>query len=304
MTLRRATMLAAMLVGVTSGIVRAQDMEPRAYSNTPVGMNFVLVGYGYTQGGVATDPALPLKDTSVHVHSTVAAYAHAFDLLGHSAKVDVMLPYGWASGSATLAGQSRKRDVDGFGDPRFHISANLYGAPALTLEQFPGWQQDVIVGASIAVTAPLGQYDRSKLLNIGTHRWSVRPEIGLSKALGPLTLEIIPSATIYSDNHDFLGSHTREQAPVYSVQGHLIYSMRFGLWGSVDGTYYGGGRTTVDGRSSDDGLNNARVGGTLAIPVDRHDSIKLYGSTSVMHRPGGGFDVVGLAWQFRWGGGL
>jgi len=82
----------------------AQDLEPRAYVNTPVGLNFLLAGYGYAAGGVATDPSLPLQNAHLQVHSTFLAYARALDVWGRSGKIDVVLPYAWLSGTADVAG--------------------------------------------------------------------------------------------------------------------------------------------------------------------------------------------------------
>jgi hypothetical protein len=154
------------------------------------------------------------------------------------------------------------------------------------------------------VTAPAGQYDSSKLLNIGANRWSVKPEIGISKAVGPWTLELSTGVRFYTDNDDFLSGKTLEQDPIFSVQGHLIYHFGSGVWGAVDTTYYTGGRTTLDGVRGDDLQENVRVGVTLALPVDRHNSIKLYGSTGAFTRTGSDFNLVGIAWQYRWGAGL
>jgi hypothetical protein len=267
-------------------------------------LNFLIAGYGYSEGGVATDPAVPLENANIHLHGTVFAYARSLSLWGKSGKFDVILPYAWVSGTAKVAGQPRKREVSGFGDPRFRFSLNLYGAPALTLPEFADYKQNLIVGASLQVSAPLGQYDSSKLVNIGTNRWSIKPELGLSKAFGPLTLELAAGMAFYTDNDDFFGGHTREQDPLYSFQGHLIYNFGRGVWGAVDGTYYTGGRTTLDGVEGDDLQKNTRVGATLSLPVTRRHSLKLSASTGVSTRTGSDFDAVGIAWQYRWGGGL
>jgi hypothetical protein len=196
---------------------------------------------------VATDPALPIENTQVEVHSTVFAYVRSLEVFGKSAKFDVVVPYAWASGSATAIGQFREREVSGFADPRVRFSVNLYGAPALSLEDFKNYQQDTIVGASLEVTAPGGQYDADKLLNLGTNRWSVKPEVGISKHLGLVTLELAGGVRFYTDNDDFFGGKVREQDPIYSVQGHLIYSFSHGIWAAMDAIFYTGGQTTVDG---------------------------------------------------------
>ena len=284
--------------------VSGQDLEPRAYINTPVGLNFLIAGYGYSTGSVVTDPSLPLQNGHVHLQSTVLAYARALDVWGKSGKFDVVLPSAWASGSATFRGQTREREVFGLADPRFRLSVNLYGAPALALPEFADYQQDLIIGVSLQVSAPLGQYDSSKLLNIGTNRWSIKPELGISKGLGPLTLELTTGVTIYTDNHDFFGGKTREQAPIYSVQGHVTYTLGAGIWVALDGTYYTGGRTTVDGVEGNDLQKNSRLGATVTLPVNRYMSVKLYGSTGVSTRTGSNFNAGGILVQYRWGGGF
>lgn len=296
--------LAACTLMTTSSAARAQDIEPRAYSNAPVGVNFLIAGYAHTQGGLAFDPSLPVRDPQLRTSSAVLAYARVIDLWGKSSKIDVIVPYTWLSGTANLEGEAIEREVDGPADSRFRLSVNLYGAPALSLKEFAAYRQDLIVGVSLQVSAPTGQYDESRLVNIGTNRWSFKPEVGVSKALGPWTLELAAAATLYTDNRDFSGGKTRSQDPIYSVQGHAIYSFRSGIWASIDATYFAGGRTTVDGTRNSDLHQNWRVGGTAAFPLDARTSIKLYASSGVSARTGNDFDLFGIAWQYRWGGGL
>jgi hypothetical protein len=281
----------------------AQELEPRAYTNTPVGLNFAVAGYAYSQGGVALDPSVPLTDASIRVDTAVFAYARSLDVAGLSGKFDIVLPYAWLSGSALYAGEPREREVAGFADPRLRFAVNFYGAPALSVQEFTGYRQDLIVGASLSVTVPVGQYDPDKFVNIGTNRWSIKPELGISKAVGPMTLELVTAATFYTANDNFFGGSTVEQDPIYSVQGHLTYSLGGGAWAAVDVTYYTGGRTTIDGAPGSDLQKNARVGATFAYPLDRHHSLKLYASTGVSTRTGSDFDTAGIAWQYRWGSG-
>ena len=301
---RRCVVLLVLILTAVGSEAYAQDLEPRAYANTPVGLNFLLAGYTYSSGDVATDPSLPLQNADIDIHGTLFAYARALDVWGRSGKFDVTLPYGWLSGSAEFAGQSQEREVSGLIDPRLRFSVNFYGAPALTLKEFAGYKQDLILGASLQVSMPLGQYDTDRLVNLGTNRWFFKPELGLSKAWGPLTLELAAGVTLYTDNDNFLAGKTRQQAPLYSVQSHVIYSLPYGIWVGLDGTYYTGGRTTIDEVEGDDVQKNARLGVTIALPVGRHHSVKLYASTGASTRTGGDFDTLGILWQYRWGGGL
>ena len=299
-----AVVLFVMTVSAAPFSVHAQDLEPRAYSNLPVGLNFVLGSYGYTRGGVAADASVPLEDANIRVHTAFLAYARSLNILGMSGKFDVIVPYSSLSGEATFAGEPREREVTGFNDPRFRLSVNFFGAPAMSMAEYATYKQDVIIGASVQVSVPLGQYDSSKLVNIGTNRWFVKPELGISKAWGPLTLELTPSVTFYTANDEFLGSMTRKQDPLYAVQGHLVYSFDGGIWTALDATYYTGGRTSINGIENDDLQENWRLGATLSLPVDRRHSIKFYFSTGVATRTGGDFDAAGIVWQYRWGGGL
>jgi hypothetical protein len=100
---------------------RAQDIEPRLYSNAPVGVNFLVVGYAYTRGGLAFDPSLPLTNPQLETSSAVLAYTRAIDLWGLSAKIGAVIPYTLLSGSADYAGKPLERVVDGLADPKLRI---------------------------------------------------------------------------------------------------------------------------------------------------------------------------------------
>jgi hypothetical protein len=303
----RKPAMAAFAAGVLAAVAVpawAQDIEPRAYSNAPVGVNFLIAGYAYTSGGVAFGPSLPITNPDLNTSNAVVAYARVLDLWGMSGKFDATVPYTWLSGTADYRGQQVPRTVDGFANSAFRLSVNLYGAPALTLKEFAAWEQDLIVGASFRVVVPWGQYDDTKLVNIGTNRWSFKPAVGISKAVGQWTMEFEAAAVLYTDNNDFFGGKTLAQAPLYSMQGHLIYGFHSGIWASLDATYFVGGRTTVNDVLNSDLQQNWRLGGTLAFPVNRENSIKLYASSGVSSRTGNDYDLLGIAWQYRWGAGL
>ena len=296
--------LAAVVLLFTAAQAHAGEIEPRAYSNAPVGINFLLAGYVYSEGGLSTAGSSPIKDAQLEMHTGVLAYARSLDVWGNSGKFDVVLPYSSLSGTATLAGQPRERDVSGFNDPRFRFSVNFYGAPALSLQDFENYQQDIIVGASVQVSAPLGQYDNDKLVNLGNNRWFIKPDIGISKAWGGLSLELSAGVYFFSKNDDFFGGKTLEQDPIYTGQVHVTYSFGRGIWAALSFNHDYGGRTTIDGVQSDDLQQNSQVALTLALPVNRNNSIKLYANTGTHTNTGTDFDMVGIVWQFRWGAGL
>ena len=298
-------MLAGALVLAASPSARAQQMEPRTYANAPIGLNFLIASYQYSWGDVLVDPSLPIKNADAKVSTVLLGYSRVLDFWGQSGTLAVLVPYAWLSANGELEGQARSVTRTGFGDLGLRWSVNFLGAPALSLEQFRDYHQDTIAGASLTVTAPTGQYDKTKLVNIGTNRWTFKPEVGVSKALGSWILEADAAVTFYTDNDEFFpGSNVRQQDPLYALQLHAIYTFNPKLWGALDGTYYFGGRTSVNGTLNDDLQSNTRWGGTLSQALDINNSIKFYFSSGVVARTGTNFTTVGIAWQYRWGAGL
>lgn len=110
---------------------RDKDAEPRACSNTPVGLNFLIAGYLYSEGKLAFDPNLSIADAKFHANTGLVAYVRSFDFAGQSAKFDVIVPAASFAAQGFVNGLPREREMSGLGDPRFRISVNLLGAPAL-----------------------------------------------------------------------------------------------------------------------------------------------------------------------------
>ena len=306
---RFAALPCTALLAVTLGLAalqgaRAQQLEPRTYSNQPIGLNFLLATYQYSWGDVVSDPSLPIKNADAKVNAVVLGYSRVLDFWGESGTLAVVLPYAWISANGEVEGQAKNVDRSGFADLGLRLSVNLLGAPALSLKEFGDYRQDTIVGVSLVVTAPTGQYDSTKLINVGTNRWSFRPEVGVSKALGQWVLEGAASVAFFTDNNEFLGNNVRSQEPLYALQAHAIYNFNPKLWGALDWTYYVGGRTSVNGTLNEDLQSNARWGATLGQSLDTHNSIKLYLYSGLYARTGTNFTTIGLAWQYRWGAGL
>jgi hypothetical protein len=294
----------ALVLAALCAPAAAQQLEPRAYSNVPVGMNFALAGYAHSTGDVLPDPSIPVTNANAKLDTFVAGYARGVDWWGKSGMISFAVPYVTGSASGLLEGENVRIERSGFADPVLRASVNLIGAPAMTLQEMRGYQQETIVGASLTVSPPFGRYDPSKLINIGTNRWSYTPQIGVSRQLGDWWLEGALGATFFTDNDQYQGTHVREQKPLYAAQAHVVYAIAKGTWIAVDYTYYGGGRTSVDGQQRDDVLSSARWGATLSLPLSAHQSVKLYASTGLIARVGSNFDTYGIAWQYRWGGGM
>lgn len=96
--------------------VYSQDLEPRAYSNIPIGLNFVGVGYAYAAGGILFDPSVPLENANIKIHGSALAYARSIKIGNMSGKINMVLPYAWLSGTADFQGQNVSREIFGMGD--------------------------------------------------------------------------------------------------------------------------------------------------------------------------------------------
>jgi hypothetical protein len=299
-----ASSLAGVACALAAACVHGQQLEPRAYSNVPVGINFAVAGLSHSSGDVLPDPSVPARDAAAKVNGLFAAYSRALDLWGKSGLVTVAAPWATGTVSGVLEGQPASVERAGFGDPSLKLSMNFLGAPALSLKEFASYRQETIVGGSLQVTAPLGSYDPARIVNVGTNRWTLKPELGISRALGRWVLEGALAVSLFTDNREYQVNRTRAQEPLYSAQAHLVYNFRPGMWGAINYTFYAGGRSSVDGVARDDRIQSSRWGLTLTFPLDPRNSVKVYASTGVLARAGTDFDMAGIAFQHRWGGGL
>jgi hypothetical protein len=285
---------------ISTQILFAQTLEPKLYANTPVDANVLFIAYDHTQGAVPQFQNLGFEDPQLKINSIALIYARAFDLMGHNTKFDIILPYSSLSGTANYNNEDVSRNVEGLGDTKARLTFNLLGAPALSLQEFSSYQQDTIIGLSIQATMPTGQYDKTKLVNIGTNRWAIKTGIGISKQIDQFTFEVDAEAEFYSTNDEFYNGGKKAQDPIYSTQAHIVYTFKEKVWLALGATYYKGGEYINDGIGAGEKLNNSRLGVTLAIPVDKQNTIKINGSTGINVTYGSDFDGITFAWQYVW----
>jgi hypothetical protein len=297
---RGATVACALAAWAAAPPLAAQELEPRAYSPSPVGANLLLVAYGRTSGDVVFDPSVPLTDVSAAVNAGTLFYARTFALLGRSASAAVVLPYAWGDVEGNVFEERRRVHRSGLADTRFRLAVNLVGGPALTPAAFAQRTPQTTLGASLVVVAPTGQYDPSKLVNIGANRWIFKPELGLSKPAGRFLFDVYAGAWLFADNPDYFGGSHREQDPLLTFQGHVSYTVKPRFWVAANATYYTGGRTTLDGVEKADLQRNSRYGVTVAVPIQRRSGVKASWSRGLTTRIGGDFETLALGYQFIW----
>lgn len=278
-----------------------QEMEPRAYSPAPTGTQFVLLSYGYQSGDVLLDSSLPLKDVSINFNAASVGYGRTFDLMGRQANVAVLFPYIWGTARGTVFEDQVDVRRSGGGDIRMRFSTLLIGGESRSAKEFAQRKPSTIIGASVSIIMPTGQYDPARLVNPGSNRWAFKPELGISKPKGRWTFEANGGAWLFTTNENFLGTSRREQKPMASFQGGVIYTLRPRMWLSGNATFYTGGSTVLNGTVNEDRQRNARIGATFSLPLNQHQSLKVAWAKGVTTRIGGNLNTIAVAWQYAWG---
>ena len=299
MSARRAAavLVAVLLVPVGAA---AQELEPGAYWPIPRGLNIATIANSLNWGDLAFDPAAPIDEASAVINTTGLAFTTAFGLAGRSANATLIVPVIAGHIEGLYLGEFAEVGRFGLGDPRLKLAVNLYGAPAMTPKEFASYQQRGIVGVSLLVAPPLGQYDSAKLINIGTNRWSFKPELGLSRTVGNWVVEMMAGVWLFTDNTSFLGSRTREQEAIVATQVHLTYKFRQNMWLAADANFYSGGRTTIGGNRNLDLQRNSRVGATFSKGLTRRQAMRVSVSRGAYTTIGADFTSIAVGYNFAW----
>jgi len=293
--------LAGFLLVLAPSPAGAQSLEPRLYLPLPIGWNALVATYSHSYGDVVVDGTLPIEDVNVSTNTGTAAFARAFSLLGRSAQVQAVVPFVQGTVEGTVAGQDTVRHLTGFADPQLRLAFNLAGAPARRREQLAGVRFGTIVGGSIVVTAPLGDYDLRRRVNISANRWSMKPELAVIEPLGSgWALEGYAGVWLFGDNTEYTGTSTLSQNPLWTFQVHLIHLFGRRAWVALDGTFVTGGTTSVDGVTQNTFQRNSRFGATGAWALGGGHALKGSFSSGVFTRVGGEFDVFAVSYQYGW----
>jgi hypothetical protein len=301
-----------MAVAVCTAVAaRAQDLAPRAYLITPLHANAVTLTWSFYDGGINFNGAVPITGATGIYNVPVFSYYHSFNFFGRSANLTASLPYAVGTFSGEVLGQGRSVYRSGLLDFSARLSVNLLGGPVMQLPQFAGWKQKILLGASLKVVAPTGQYDPTKLINWGINRWAFKPEFGYSERWGNWVLDGYAGVWFYTTNpayYDIPFPKPQTEAPVGSLEGHLSYdfkklvgSSKLRGWASLDANFWWGGIAALNGiPNPETKQTSSRIGGTVSLPFKKHQSIKVAYSVGTYGRFGGNYQNLQVAWQYSW----
>ncbi|MBT8039138.1 MAG: transporter [Xanthomonadales bacterium] len=302
LSLRRVVLLALVMVAAVAGpsAVFGQDIEPRRWTPMPTGLNVVGLGTSYTTGDIFFNPVLELDDVETEIAGGALMYMRSFGIAGKSARLDVKLPYASGRWSGLLSGEPAKTRRRGFADPRLRFSVLLYGSPALDRQAFASTPRSrTVVGAAVGVKLPWGEYFPEKLINLGSNRWTIRPQLGITHTRGRWTWEMTGSVIWYSDNDAFFGDSQLENDNLWTLQGHAIYTFKPGLWVSMSTAYGNGGDAFVDGEDKDLKVDNWLIALSAGIPINPQQGIKVsWIRTRTQNATGADLDNLSVGWSF------
>ena len=291
--------------------LHAQDLAPRAYVITPLHSNAITLTWSWYNGGLDFNGSVPIKDAHGTYNVPVFSLYHSFSFFGRSANFTASLPYAVGNFSGEVFSQQRSVYRSGLLDFGARFSVNLYGGRAMEPQQFAKWRQKKLLGASIRMVAPTGQYDPTKLINWGINRWAFKPELGYSQRWGNWMLDGYAGVWFYTTNPASFSVPVplpQTQSPIGSLEGHLSFdAAKFSrlkalrAWASLDGNFWWGGITAVNSiRNLDSKQTSSRIGATVSLPYTRHQSVKIAYSDGAYIRYGGNYQNVSVAWQYSW----
>lgn len=302
--LRRFIILIA-LGGISADIL-CQELQPRHWAHLPSGINFIGAGTNWTYGDILFDPALRIENTDEDLSAVAVSYIRTFDWFGKQSRIDVALPYASGSWQGLLNGEPVSVRRRGFGDAQLRFSLNFLGSPALNSGEFAKFQAEnpvnTTMGGAIAVILPTGEYRSDQLINLGSNRWIVRPELGVLHQRHKWQFEVTGSVFLYGDNDEFWQGTVRKQDPLWFIQGHAIYTFRPGLWASLSGGYAMGSRSEVNGVSLPDDSRLRYWKITVGVPINARQGLSFSFATGSTNTPlDANLSRFAMAWSLMFG---
>ena len=281
--------------------VYPQDLTPRAYVITPAGSHAVILSYAFSKGAVLVDPTVPIEDLTGTLQVPALGYYHSFSFLGRSSNVTLIAPYLRGNFEATVDDVFTQVYRSGLADARVRFAVNLYGGRAMNPREYVKWNEKRLVGVSLTVAIPTGQYDPARVINAGTNRWGFKPEMGFTRRWNRWVADWYIGGWFFTPNNKYFpGQSRRTQAPILSGEGHFGYYVTPRLWASFDANFWAGSRTTVNGVEKQDLQRNSRIGATVSFPITRHQALTFSYSEGAYIAIGGDYRTFAAAWQYSW----
>jgi hypothetical protein len=282
----------------------AQFSDPRTYENAPVGTSQIEVGYAYAHGDTSIDTSVPVTGAQLNLHQAMIGYTRYFGWLHRLTWVEAGVPLANVAGS--ISGTNIHRSTSGAGDSSYSFGMLLKGGPALSPAQYADYMPGTTVGVRFTATAPTGAYDPDRILNLGADRWTLKPEVGLSRPFGPdkkWVFDGYANVAFYTDNTSYHGRQILRQEALPGLEGHISYSFSDKVWTSLDARYSFRAATLLDGVNQDNPQQNFIVGTETSFSLGSRHSLTVVVGKTLAHRNGPAVTGVSLKYDYSWGTG-
>ena len=284
---------------------RAQFTDPRTYTNSPIGINQLELGYTYVHTNASLDASLVVAGARLNLNQGTLDYTRYFGLFHRLTWVEAAVPIAGLGGE--VSGTNIAGSTTGTGDSSYNFAMLLKGGTALSVSQFENYESRTALGASFTITAPTGLYSSDKILNLGSDRWSFKPEVGLSYPFGnkqKWELDAYANAYFYTNNTSYHGHEILRQDPLPGVEGHISYSFSDNLWASLDTRYSFRGTTFLNDVDQSNTQRNFILGSELNVSLNSRNSLVLEFAKAMVHRNGPALTGFSLRYDYIWGAGL
>ena len=296
--------LFALTVSSFTNRAHAQFTDAHAYDNTPVGTNQLELGYAYARADASIDTSVVIGGATVHLNQGLIDFTRYFGAFHRLMWVEATVPIARLDGS--VSGTDIRGSTTGLGDSSYQVGILVKGGPALSMAQFESYEPTTTLGLSLTMTAPTGSYDPQRILNLGSDRWSFKPEIALRYPFGPQQkwqLDGYANVYFFTDNTSYHGKQILRQEPLAGLEGHLSYSFNDAVWLSLDTRYAFRGSTSVDGVAQDDSQRGVIVGTEVGASINSRHSLLFGFAGAVVHQNAPAIVGFTLKYDFVWGTG-
>ena len=302
MTGRLFSALLAITASCCPPALYAQFTDPRTYTVAPVGLNQLELVYDHASADASLDTSLEVVGAHFEQNEAAVSYTHNFGVLGQLTWVKVNVPFAAVSGS--VAGTNISASNTGAGDSSLQLTALLKGGKALSATEFATYTPGTTLALSVTISAPTGEYDAQKLLNLGSNRWSFKPEFAVSYPFGPehrWWVEGYVNAYFFTDNTTYHGVEILRQEPLPGLEGHISYDFTRSLWASLDLRYSFRGRTVIDGVNQNDAQELLTAGTEASWSPSSNHSLVILFTKALVYRNAPAETRVALKYVYRWG---
>jgi len=269
-----------------------------------VGVNQLELDYAHATADDSIDTSLLIGGSHLEVNELSAGYTRTFGILHQLAWIKASVPFAYVSGS--VAGSGLSHSVAGAGDASLQLTTLLLGGAALSVADFAKYQPTTTIGVSLTVTGPSGQYDPDAVVNLGSNRWSLKPEIGISHPFGSDQRWVVDGyfyGYFFTDNTEYHGREILRQEPLPGFEAHLSFNLTPDLWASLDANYAFRGTTFVDGVNQNDAQKSLTVGTEANWTIGSRNSVAFLFAKSVVHVNAPIFTQVAVKYFYSWGSG-